>query len=384
MNEYRTCSLYFHIPFCTRKCIYCDFYSIEGVYSFGPFLDALHAEIDLVSAPESAIVSTLFFGGGTPSLLPPDDVRQILDHVRLRYQVAEDAEITLESNPGTLDRVTLHGFRTSGINRLSIGIQSFDPAELTFLGRIHDAAQAVQAVRDARDAGFSNLSVDLIYSLPGQMPEGWRNTLRRAIDLGPDHISAYSLIVEENTPLARLVRTGQVVPQPVETEARFFDETVGMLAASGYEQYEVSNFARPGFRSMHNMNYWQHRNYLGFGPSAHSFWSDRATGAARRWWNIANVGNYADRLKRGALPIAGEEALSRETLMVERLFLGLRSDGIDLRRFRADFGDQLLTRQESLISHLVAEKLVTLQDGTMRATPRGYLICDEMSARLTA
>ena len=376
--------MYFHIPFCTRKCIYCDFYSIEGVNSFDSFLESLHSEIDLVVPPEGMVVSSLFFGGGTPSLLPASDVRKILDHVRQKYELAADAEITLESNPGTLDPDTLCGFRESGINRLSIGIQSFDESELAFLGRIHDVSQAVRAVRDAREARFSNVSIDLIYSLPRQTLESWRKTLLRAIDLNPDHISAYSLIVEENTPLSRLVRTGQVTPLPVETEARFFDETVHLLASSGYEQYEVSNFAKPGFRSVHNMSYWQHRNYIGFGPSAHSFWSDRATGTARRWWNIANVGNYADRLKRAMLPIAGEETLSSETLMVERLFLGLRSGGVDLHRFRADFGEHTLARQESLISELLRNNLVTLDDGTLRSTTRGYLLCDEMSARLTA
>jgi oxygen-independent coproporphyrinogen-3 oxidase len=374
--------LYLHIPFCTRKCIYCDFYSIENLNPMADFLEALKKEIRIASREVSASqFSTIFFGGGTPSLLSAGEIESLLVQIREQFVVDEDAEVTVESNPGTLDPRKLEGYRQAGVNRLSVGIQSFRESELLFLGRIHDASQAEQAVRGARQAGFDNVSVDLIYSLPGQTPEHWRETLLRAIDLGPDHISAYSLIVEENTPLARLVGTKQVVPQPAEREAEFFELTSVILAAHGYDQYEISNFARPGFRSRHNLNYWRHGNYLGLGPSAHSF---RKNGeSARRWWNIANVKNYSTMLETDRLPIAGDEVLSEDSMVVERFFLGLRSDGVRLDEFRGEFRRSLFERHGTLIDELVQQGMMTVNNDALRLTSKGYLLCDEMSARLT-
>jgi len=374
--------LYVHIPFCTKKCIYCDFYSIENLNPIAGFLNALHQEIQL-SIPQGAgtSFSTVFLGGGTPSLLPPEDIAAILDHLHRAFSIDADAEVTMESNPGTLELTRLRGYRAAGVNRLSIGVQSFHEDELAFLGRIHNAEEAEQAVHNAREAGFTNVSIDLIYSLPGQSIAKWGQSLTRALALQTNHISAYSLIVEDNTPLARLVGSRQVVPQPAEREAEFFEHTSMVLASAGYEQYEVSNFAQPGFRSSHNMNYWRHGNYLGLGPSAHSFW--KMDGEARRWWNIANVNNYISLLADGSLPTAGDETLTGESMMVERFFLGLRSDGVRLDEFRREFGDGLLSKHRSLLHELVRDEMMVMDENTIRLTPKGYLLCDEMSARLT-
>jgi oxygen-independent coproporphyrinogen-3 oxidase len=375
--------LYLHIPFCERKCVYCDFYSIENLNPMGDFLVALRREIQLVSPDyRETRFSTVFFGGGTPSLLSTAQLEQIMSALRSAFPIDDEAEITLESNPGTIDREKLRGYRAAGINRLSIGIQSFHEDELAFLGRIHDARQAEQAVLMARSAGFDNISIDLIYSLPGQTIGRWEQTLSRGLTLEPDHVSAYSLIVEDNTPLARLVAARQVVPQPLEREAEFFERTVSVMEQHGFDQYEVSNFARPGFRSKHNMNYWKHGNYLGLGPSAHSF--RREGGVARRWWNIANVGNYVDLLAKDRFPVAGEEILSDESMMVERFFLGLRSDGVRLEDFRRDFGEGVFEKHRPLLDDLVSEKILVIANDTLRLTTRGYLLCDEVSARLTS
>lgn len=376
-------SLYIHIPFCERKCIYCDFYSIENLSPLDEFLGALHGEIDRYARyGEGVTFQTIFFGGGTPSLLLPAQVDQILRHLRQVFVVEDDAEVTLETNPGTVDAEKLRGFRDAGVNRLSIGVQSFHQDELNFLGRIHDADQAERCVWLARDAGFGNINSDLIYSIPGQSLERWHETLSRALKLAPEHLSAYSLIVEDNTPLARMVRAKQVSPNPPDAEADLYELTMATMLENGYEHYEVSNYAREGYRSRHNWNYWQHGNYLGFGPSAHSFWTDKTSAIARRWWNVASVSGYNKRLMQGEFPRVSEESLSVDALMTERLFLGLRSCGLNLREFRKEFGGGLLDKHQSLIEEFVDRSIVIIDGDLLRLTSKGFLVCDEVCVRL--
>jgi oxygen-independent coproporphyrinogen-3 oxidase len=377
-------SLYIHIPFCERKCIYCDFYSIEGISSMQSFLDAMECEIRMYAGFNTTDYSTVFFGGGTPSLLSPEQVDRILSLLAQTFFILPGAEVTLETNPGTVDLEKLRGFRNAGINRLSIGIQSFHEDELRFLGRIHDAHQGEEAVRLARAAGFANINIDLMYSLPGQTKERWASTLERAVALEPEHLSAYGLIIEDNTPLAKLVRSRQVSPNPPDAEAELYELTMATMEKHGYEHYEVSNYARRGFRSMHNSNYWHHGNYLGFGPSAHSFWREAEDRAGIRWWNVANLSAYVRALHRGEQPVAGREELSTEALMTERIFLGLRSDGVDLREFRREFGDELLKVRGGLIRELVQGNLAELANESLRLTSKGYLLCDEVCVRLVA
>jgi oxygen-independent coproporphyrinogen-3 oxidase len=376
-------SLYVHIPFCERKCVYCDFYSVESSDSLGRFLDALRVEAELYrEMAEGSRFETLFLGGGTPSLLSPLQMEGLLGMLRSAFWLAAEPEITVETNPGTVDREKLAAYRSLGVNRLSIGIQSFHDEELQFLGRIHDPGQAARCVEMARETGFGNVSVDLIYSLPGQSAARWESTLRRAVGLGPDHISAYSLIVEEHTPLARSVAAGRVVPNSAEAEAGLYEQAMRLLAAEGFEHYEVSNYARPGFRCAHNLAYWTHVNYLGLGPSAHSFWRAAPGTPARRWWNVANVTAYCERLESSGVPVASEEQLDRPTLLNEAILLGLRAGGIDQGRLRRDLGFELSEGQRRLIASLEEEGLATSTGEVLALTDRGYLLCDEIVRRL--
>lgn len=374
-------SLYVHIPFCERKCLYCDFYSVEGLARMPSFLEALEREIDLRREEgRGTLFGTVFFGGGTPSLLEPAELERILTRLRSRFAVAPDAEITVEANPGTLTRERCAAYRELGVNRLSIGVQSFDPDELRFLGRIHDPATAVRCVEDARGAGFDDVSLDLVYALPGQSREGWLRTLRRALALEPPHLSAYGLIVEDGTPLARLVEARQVSPVPAEQEAELFEATMAVMAAAGYEQYEVSNYARPGRRCRHNLTYWHHGTYLGFGPSAHSCRGRSVPEIRRR--NIRSVAEYCRRLAEGEDPVVSEERLGAAELLTERVFLALRSDGLDLAGLTRDFGLRLGPGAATLFKALVQEGLATRREEVLRMTARGYLLCDEAAVRV--
>ncbi len=378
-------SLYLHIPFCEHKCIYCDFYSIapnEPRQKYKAiierFLRALEREIELRAADSKfqSTYETIFFGGGTPSLLAPSAIGTIMEKLAKRFMVKRDAEVTLETNPGTVDVEKLQAFRVAGINRLSVGVQSFHEDDLKFLSRIHSAEQAKQCVRDAFRAGFENVSLDLIFALPSQTRERWASNLEHAIALQPTHISAYSLIVEPNTPLYRMVQSKQVSTLSAEQDAELYEFTIDVLAAHGYEQYEISNFARPGFASRHNRNYWNHSDYIGFGPSAHSYWS------GRRWWNLANVVGYAERLEDGTLPVAGEEQLSEEQLREEEVFLGVRSEGIDVAGFLHRYRTDLLAERRRTIDDLLNEGLAVVESGRLRLTKKGYPLCDEISALL--
>lgn len=376
-------SLYVHIPFCEKKCLYCDFYSIENASPMRDFLSALRREIDLyASYGEDAVFETVFFGGGTPSLLEPAQLESILSHMRSVYAIAQDAEITVETNPGTVTPQKLHEYRALGVNRLSIGVQSFHDDELKFLSRIHTSREAVQCVELARAAGFENLGIDLIFSLPGQTLERWRRNLEHAIALQTEHISAYSLIVEDNTPLARLVTARQVSPNPVDAEAEMYEETMEFLGGHGYEHYEVSNYAKPGFRSRHNCNYWNHKNYLGFGPSAHSFWKEEGVPSGKRWWNIANLSHYCERLGRGELPLVSEEVVRKPELMNERVFLGLRSAGVDLAVFEEEFGVALSRSSGPVIRELIDGKYAAMSGNALHLTSKGFMLCDEIAERL--
>ncbi|MEP0822588.1 MAG: radical SAM family heme chaperone HemW [Ignavibacterium sp.] len=379
-------SLYLHIPFCEHKCIYCDFYSIAPGDSAArdyatlirEFLVSLEKEIDLRSADRTlqSRFETVFFGGGTPSLLSPSDLQEILSLLRSSFTIDPDAEITVETNPGTVDAGKLEAFRAAGINRLSIGIQSFHEDDLRFLTRIHSSQQAKECVRAARDAGFENVSVDLMFSLPGQSRERWMQNLEQAIALGPQHLSCYSLIVEPGTPLQRMVETKQIATLPPEVDADLYATTIEMLMSNGFTQYEVSNFARPGFHSRHNLNYWNRGNYLGFGPSAHSHWN------GVRWWNVSNLNSYTQRIAQGQLPVAGEERLSRDQAVEEEIFLGLRSTGIDIAGFRQRHDIDLFERYGEVIEDLLRSGLAVFEHHVLRLTPTGYSLCDEIALRL--
>jgi len=378
-------SLYLHIPFCEHKCIYCDFYSVvprkpaqrmEGETEM--FLRALMREIDLRETDpyKTLEYETVFFGGGTPSLLAPSEVENIVRRLRSSFSIQRDAEITLETNPGTVDFNKLRQYREAGITRLSIGVQSFHDDDLKFLTRIHTSHQAEECVKESFRAGFIDVGIDLIFALPSQTASRWLATVERAVALQPTHISCYSLIVEPATPLHHLIESGQVQPISAAADAELYDLTMDTLTSAGYEQYEISNFALPGYRCRHNQNYWNHSNYLGFGPSAHSFWN------GKRWWNVSDLATYRESLESGHMPIGGEELLTRNQILEEDLYLGLRSDGIDLGIFEQKHGQAVLERLSPAIQSLREEKMMTVEGGRIRLTPRGYALCDEICATL--
>jgi oxygen-independent coproporphyrinogen-3 oxidase len=383
-------SLYLHIPFCEHKCIYCDFYSIapgEGLerseLPTGRFLEALKKEITLRASAGDSRTSyeTIFFGGGTPSLLSALELGAILEQLAGCFSIDPNAEITLETNPGTVDPQKLGEFRSLGINRLSIGVQSFHEDDLQFLTRIHSSGAAKQCVRDAYAAGFKNVSIDLIFSLPSQTTDRWVSNLDQAMELNPTHISCYSLIVEANTPLFRMVENKQVSLLSREVDADLYELTIAYLTGRGYEQYEVSNFAKPGFKSRHNKSYWDHTDYLGFGPSAHSFTSrSKHLEGPERSWNVANLSDYCSKLEQGQLPVIGMEHLAVEQLVEEEIFLGLRSEGIDLIHFRTRFGRDLMAENMLKVQDLLDGNMAVVENGRLRLTAKGYPLCDEICA----
>ncbi len=370
--------LYLHIPFCETKCIYCDFYSIESFQHYDIFLDNLHAEIALrADATDSGTeFHSVFFGGGTPSLLTDVQLGGILDSVRQRFILTADAEITMECNPGTVDVEKLRGYRAAGVNRLSFGVQSFHEDDLQFLSRIHSVEEAEQAIRNAHVAGFDNVNLDLMFSLPGQTPERWMHNLERARTLGTTHLSCYSLTVEQGTPLATMVRNKMVSMPPDESDAELFETTMDTLGEWGFRQYEVSNYALPGYECRHNLTYWRHDDYLGFGPSAHSTWD------GRRWWNLSSLTAYNEALSLGKLPEAGGELLTPELRRAEYLYLRLRSEGIDLLEYTRLFDRDLYTDNSGFIGRCLDAGLLELSDARLRLTRKGMLVCDEMCAEL--
>ncbi len=368
--------IYIHIPFCVQKCLYCDFYSVADSALHAPLVEALIKEIE-GAGPFAALPDTLYIGGGTPSVLEPKAISLVLDAVCRRFSLLPDAEITMEVNPGTISLEKLKAYRSAGINRLNIGVQSFDDKILSFLGRCHDNLEARQAIIWAREAGFDNIGLDLIYGLPGQTPQDWRETLHAGLAFSPEHFSCYMLTYEPGTPLDCMRASGRLKPLNEDASATLFDTTLEVLSDAGYEHYEISNFARHrDLRSLHNQKYWNHTPYIGFGPAAHSF-----TGRSRRW-NIRDVSTYIKRMEEGHSAVGDTEALTCEQLMVETIYLGLRTgDGIDLVRFEKNFGTPFLTLFASLIKHLQEQGLLATTDNRCALTSRGMRFHDFITAQ---
>ncbi|GFE57043.1 radical SAM family heme chaperone HemW [Geobacter sp. AOG1] len=377
------CALYIHFPFCVRKCLYCDFGSLAGS-SISPeeYVAVLMRELELRAATLDGTVtaSTLYFGGGTPSLMASESVKLVIDWARRWYGLLPGAEVTLEANPGTIDREKLAGYRAAGVNRLSLGVQSFDDAILGRLGRLHTARQAADAVTLARQAGFANLGIDLIHGLPGQSVAMWRDDLARAVDLAPEHISAYGLTVEEGTPFHDLARNGQLDLPDEDTALEMLEMTSDLLRETGYEQYEISNFARPGCRSRHNQVYWHRGEYLGFGAGAHSFL--RMGGWGRRWHNPRQPAVYMQAMADGLPPAEEPFTLDRHDAMAEFMFLGLRLlEGIELSRFREEFGVAVNEAYGAEVDYLTTSGLLELVDDRLRLTRAGLPLANQVFQR---
>ncbi len=368
--------LYIHVPFCISKCPYCGFYSITDLSLIRKYLSALRLEMDLVNNPPE-LFDTVYIGGGTPSVLSSRQIEELLYSVHDFFRIAGHAEATIEMNPADTTSNLLRAVWRGGINRLSIGVQSFNDAVLSFLGRRHRSAEAIAAIEAGRKAGFDNISIDLIYGIPGQDTRSWLETLKQAVALKPDHLSCYELTVENPTPFGRDVRTGHIVLPDETVKTTLFFRTAEFLEKHGYRQYEVSNFARPGRESRHNQKYWEHVPYLGLGPSAHSF-----SGYERRW-NVRSVHSYIEQLECGILPLEGREMLDLEEIRTETLFLGLRTtNGIPLGDFRSRFGSDLLKEKRGIIDFLAANGFLTIHDGALLPTRKGLAVADSLALAL--
>lgn len=376
LNNYKlnNSAIYIHIPFCDHKCIYCDFYSIITTDNIQSFLSALKKEISYYSSSYNSDrnISSVFFGGGTPSLMEPDYIDEIISCLKRNFNIYKDAEITLETNPGTVDKEKLKAFKNTGINRISIGIQSFDENELKFLTRIHDSQTAINTVYDAAEAGFNNISIDLIFNLPDQTKERWKNNLETAIELPIKHLSAYSLILEKGTILNKMVLDGKVTIQDEDYDADLYETTIEFLASKGFYQYEVSNFAKPGYECLHNNAYWKYKDYLGFGPSAHSFVQNK------RWWNFTSLKKYISEVYQKNNALMNFEILDDTQQHEEYVMLALRSSGLNLNEYKNRFSDDWITKNNQYLIKLSEENYLQMDQLKIKLTPKGYAVCDEI------
>ena len=311
--------LYIHVPFCKSKCPYCDFYSIASSSLIPRWLKSLKKEISIDNDTFTSF-DTVYFGGGTPSILEIDTIGEILGCITANYNVHEDAEITIEANPGDLNPEKVEGIKSLGINRVNLGVQSFHDKDLQFLGRRHRAVDSKRVLNDLRDEGFDNIGIDLIYGLKEQSIENWKKTLERAVSFYPEHITCYQLTIEGKTVFKAMKDKRKLKDLPEDIASNFFLETSEFLEQKGYVHYEVSNFSKGAeYKSRHNVKYWQRIPYLGLGPSAHSF------DGKKRWWNYRSVKKYCNSLENSKVPVEDSEILSGEQEILEKISLGLRT-----------------------------------------------------------
>jgi oxygen-independent coproporphyrinogen-3 oxidase len=366
--------LYIHIPFCLSKCGYCSFYSIKSINLIPAFLSALKQEMEFYSNHFQSF-DTIYIGGGTPSLLTAKQLAEIFIAINKFYKIEPPVEITIEVNPGDVSADYFQSLRSLGINRLNIGIQSFNDNLLKFLGRRHSEKDAIEAIDAARTAGFTNVGIDLIYGVHHQDIKLWKRTLQKALSFAPAHISCYQLSLEVRTPLNKKYGAEGIKLPKEEQQAKFFLTTAEELENAGYIHYEVSNFARnENLKSRHNLKYWQHVPYLGLGPAAHSFLEKR------RWWNKPFVNNYLKEIAQNTMPVENEEILSAEQLQLEALFLGLRTKaGIDLKLYKIRYNADLLEDKKTIIESLIKNKLVEVKNGFLRPTRSGMAVADSLA-----
>lgn len=367
--------LYIHIPFCDHKCIYCDFYSIITEDNLPRFFRLLISEIEHYAALYAGrhTFSTIYFGGGTPSFVPPGFIKAVIDKLRSLFRFTPEVEVTLETNPGTVDKGKIQAFIDAGINRFSVGVQSFDEDDLKFLTRIHSPETARTTITTIAECGIDNISLDLIFNLPGQSAEKWAYNLSQACALPVKHISAYSLILERGTILNKMVLDGKVTMQDEYFDAELYRYTIDTLEATGFGMYEVSNFARPGYASRHNSLYWRYHNYLSFGPSAHSFME------GKRWWNISGLTLYLNALEKTGTGAAGSELIPEDAAYDEYIMLALRSYGIEINDAIARFP---VPTQKLLASDILKKaeenRLLLRNEAYIRCTAEGYAVADEI------
>lgn len=374
--------IYLHVPFCLSKCRYCSFYSCTDAPTLiPPYLQAAGRAIERLGQQppwDAQRFSTIFFGGGTPSLLPPSLLTGLLSQLRQRFAYVEGPEeISIEVNPATIDLHGLTALLDAGFNRLSIGIQCLDEQQLIQLGRPHNARQALTTFAAARKAGFTNISIDLMYGLPGQTPEQWNHDLDRVLALAPEHLSIYELTMEPGTPMAKSVQQGRLALPDEEAVLEMMARTRETTAAGGWEQYEISNFARPGHRCRHNLNYWHNGTYLGIGPAAVSAWE------GTRWHTPADLQGFITQVMRDGSPPVEVETLDREAYFRETVMIGLRlTAGIDLEALHHRFGIDAVVYYGATLDRLCRQGLLVCEHDRLRLSTRGLPLANRVMAEL--
>jgi oxygen-independent coproporphyrinogen-3 oxidase len=376
-------SLYVHIPYCVSKCPYCDFNShVVPVIPEDAYTEALITELDYyetTGAWAQRTVQSIFFGGGTPSTFPPASIDRILNRIATTFHLDPESEITLEANPGTVDGSHFSGYRAGGVNRISVGIQSFQPRLLKSLGRAHSADEAKQALDVVREAGFENFSLDLIYANPGQTLEELSADLEAAVSFASPHLSAYNLTIEEGTPFHREFSAGRLQLLNEEEEIAMAELIESRLTSAGFQRYEISNYACPGFHSRHNLNYWRSGDYLGIGAGAHSYRKGISNGVyGYRWWNEKNPGWYMSKIQTAGQAVVEREQTDLPKAAGEFMFSGLRLiDGIDLDAFSARFGKSALELYPQ-IGGWLNEGFMERDGNRLRLTRRGLLVANSL------
>src|SRR3990170_5004580 len=380
MTPLETTGIYIHIPFCIKKCPYCSF------TSFTPekipeeeYISTILKEIKTrYSEAESRDAGTVYFGGGTPSLISPAGISAILSAIAGKFRLT-NPEITIEANPGTVDLDKLRGYRNAGVNRISIGVQSFNDRLVLNLGRSHSSKEALNAFESARTAGFNNIGIDLIHSVGGESLQDWQDDLKEAVSLHPEHISAYNLTIEEGTPFHHSQEKGLLVLPAEEEQTDMLLTTVEILCTAGYEHYEVSNYALPGFRSRHNQIYWKGGDYVGFGVSAHSFYKK---GWGVRMANNHDLTDYFNLINMNGSAVVEEELLTMDKAIIEAIFLGLRMmEGIDLKAFKERFGTGLEEAFPEAVRELRLEYFLAYDSEHLKLTKKGMLFSNDVALR---
>ena len=363
--------IYIHIPFCKTRCIYCDFYSTTRSELKSQYIRALCRELtERKEYLKGEAVETIYFGGGTPSQLSEEDFKEVFKTIEQVYGMREATEITLEANPDDLTEEYIGMLHTLPFNRISMGIQTFDDATLQLLNRRHNATQAIEAVKHCRQAGFQNISIDLIYGLPGETEQRWAQDLQQAVSLDVEHISAYHLIYEEGTPLYKMLQQHSVSQVDEDSSLNFFSTLIDTLSAAGYEHYEISNFCKPEMYSRHNTSYWQGIPYLGCGPSAHSFDGDS------REWNVASLNQYLSSIEQGQRQHETEQ-LNTQTRYNEYIITGLRTMwGISTEELKKKFGDRLWKYCLEQASSYLENGKLELHNDRLKLTREGIFISD--------
>ncbi|MGI5997203.1 MAG: radical SAM family heme chaperone HemW [Lutispora sp.] len=357
--------LYIHIPFCLRKCLYCDFnsYAGKGMYE-KPYVEALIKELKCYLNKQEYRFRTVFIGGGTPTIINPENIAKIIGTIERNIQ--KDAEITIECNPGTIDKNKIEVYKAIGINRISIGLQAWQDELLKTIGRVHKIEDFIKSLNLFRSYGFDNINVDLMFSLPGQTMEMWIETMEKVCDLGIKHVSCYSLIVEEGTPIHKLIESGDLKIPDEDLDREMYRTAKTILEKYGLVQYEISNFSKPGFSCAHNLIYWRNEEYLGVGAGSHSKLDNK------RFWNYENLDKYIECLKTGKLPIKDKENISFKEDLWETIILGLRLNaGISVSEINHKYNIDFLKQYENTITKLEYDLLVKKQGDRISLTDRG-------------